>query len=296
MIQLVNAVYRDDHVKRIDKAVLVYIAHRIGKTGSCFASVRTIARQTGFSKSAVENAIKRLVDTEILVLRHRGTNKNGDTNHYGINVDHLSNWKRNAVPRHGTGSSNSKPYRQAVQYRQTVQGVPPQPSSVPPDGTDCTSGNAEQYRQTVHNKQEPIVTNINSQEEPAVNGISDDEIPFSNEGFESNASQQGFNQSTDRESQSMGGKQPQSPPSSAAPPLSPKPSADEQEAEAYKRKVYESQLAQAIESYASHETSEELERIAANPNEPDCHRDAAKRVLADRKARIAKAEEEEVPF
>ncbi len=68
-------------------AVYLYLNDRAGEEGSCFPSIPTIARHTGFSQSTVRRAIKDLISAGFLTVEERFRKSGADSsNLYRLRV------------------------------------------------------------------------------------------------------------------------------------------------------------------------------------------------------------------
>ena len=70
-------------------AVWICLGSHVGESGGCYPSLRTIARETGYSLSTVQRAIEGL-EKEGLIIKFQNKKKGADS--YYANVYNLKGW------------------------------------------------------------------------------------------------------------------------------------------------------------------------------------------------------------
>lgn len=75
-------------VKATDSVLFIALATRINSDGVCFPSLRTLGRETGFTRSTILRCIKRLEEAGWIVFVERSYRKGG---WHAYNRYHLNN-------------------------------------------------------------------------------------------------------------------------------------------------------------------------------------------------------------
>ena len=75
-------------LKATDSVVFIALATRINSDGVCFPSLRTLGRETGFTRSTVLRSIRRLEDIGWLLRVDRSYRRGG---WHAVNKYHLTN-------------------------------------------------------------------------------------------------------------------------------------------------------------------------------------------------------------